>query len=104
MPTIHDMFLQLLQLSCLHCAATAAIVVALLAPPCAATTTVEQLSSGSGAKKYNAAERPEKLENCGLQSLIASQEVSEPQTAEEIVGGYADWGCKESSGRGWATR
>ena len=107
MPTIHDMLLQLLQLPCLHCAATAAIAVALLAPPCAATTTVEQLSSGSGAKKCNAAERPEKLENCGLPSLIASQEVSEPQTADgaqEIVGGYADWGCKESSGRGWATR
>ena len=104
MPTIHDMLLQLLQLPCLHCAARAAIAVALLAPPCAATTTVKQLSSESGDKKCNAAERSEKLENCGLPSLIASQEVSEPQTAEEIVGGYADWGCKGNSGRGWATR
>ena len=102
MRTAHDMLLQLLQLSCLHCAATAAIAVALLAPPCAATTTVEQLSSGSGAKKCNAAERPEKSKNCGLLSLIASQEVSEPQTADgaqEIVGSYADWGCKGEAGQ-----
>ena len=46
---------------------------------------------------HRAAERPEKLANCGFPLEIASQEVSEPRKAhgaEEIEGGYADWGCK----------
>ena len=45
------------------------------APPSAATTTtLEQLSSGSGGKNFNAVERSEKLENCGLPLQIASLE------------------------------